>query len=150
MSNVAKYNTYKGVSTALTVGTPIITLACCGDMFVQSSGASISAAGVFTILILVLIFKDKIVENFKVPSAFVVAMVMLVLIYLVENIITPIKCVCWATVIASSVDTITFKKFYKQIEILLPDEAKAFKHFGFLFTSNDKLEELRDKGSGKS
>lgn len=150
MSNVAKYNVYKGVSTGLTIGTPIITLACCGDMFVQSSGASISAAGVFTILILVLIFKDKIVENFKVPSALVVAMLMLVLIYLVENIITPIKYVCWATVAASGIDTFTFKKFYKQIELLLPEEANAFKHFGFLFTSNEKVEELRAKGSDKS
>ena len=64
MKPVAKYNTCKGVSTVLTVGTPIITLLCCGDMFVHKSSTAISAAGMFGILIAALFLKDKIAENF--------------------------------------------------------------------------------------
>ena len=61
MKPIAKYNTYKGVSTVLTVGTPIITLACCSDMFVHRSETAISAAGMFGLLLAALLLKDKIV-----------------------------------------------------------------------------------------
>lgn len=140
MKQVAKYNTFKGVSTALTVGTPIVTLACCGDFFVHRSDTAISAAGVFVLFILLLFFKDKIAENWKMPSTFVLSAVMLILIVMIENIILPIKYVCITTMISSGIDELTFKRFYKQVEALLPEQAKMFKHVGFIFTTTDSLE----------
>lgn len=145
MKQVAKYNTFKGVSTVLTIGTPIVTLACCGDFFVHRSDTAISAAGIFAIFIVLLLFKDKFAEKWKVPSAFVLSTAILILLLLVEKIILPVKYVCIATMVATGVDELTFKRFYKQIELLLPEQAQSFKHVGFLFTSTKKLEELNNK-----
>ena len=47
------------------MGTPIITLACCGDFFVERPATAISAAGVFAILIALLFAKDKLAEKIK-------------------------------------------------------------------------------------
>ena len=135
MKTVAKYNTCKGVSTALSVGTPLITLACCGDFFIYRSDTAISAAGIFAILIAMLFFKDKIAEKFKSPSALVVSLVVLILILLVENILYPIKCVCIATIAACGVDELTFKSWYKKIEKGLPEDSDIYKHFGFIFAT---------------
>ena len=139
MKTVAKYNTCKGVSTALSVGTPLVTLALCGDFFVHRSDTAISAAGIFAILIAMLFFKDKIAEKFKSPSALVVSIIVLVLILLVENILYPVKCVCIATIAACGVDELTFKNWYKQIEKGLPEDSDTYKHFGFIFTTTQKL-----------
>ena len=139
MRAVAKYNTFKGVSTALTIGTPIATLACCGDFFVHRADTAISAAGIFSILIASLFLKDKIAENFKSPSALILSAIILVLVCMVENIIFPIKCVCIATIAACGVDELTFKRWYKQIERAFPQGANDYKHFGFLFTSSQNL-----------
>lgn len=139
MKPILKYNLYKGVSTVLTVGTPIITLLCCGDMFVHKSSTAISAAGMFGILIAVLFLKDKIAESFKVPSAFIVSAVALVFIYLVKNILEPMEYICWATLITSGVDEVTFKQFYKAIELSFPKSVNAYKHIGFIFGTSDKL-----------
>ena len=79
MKTVAKYNICKGVSTLLTMGTPIVTLACCGSFFRERSSTAISAAGLMVILISLLFAKDKIAENFKAPSAFAIAGIVLVL-----------------------------------------------------------------------
>lgn len=145
MKQVAKYNTFKGVSTALTVGTPIVTLACFGDFFVHRSDTAISAAGMFALFIVILLFKDKFAENLKMPSAFILSSVMFILLIMVEKIILPIKYVCIATMISTGVDEITFKHLYKQIEIVLPQEAQAFKHLGFIFTTTKNLEEIDSK-----
>ena len=67
MKPVAKYNTCKGISTVLTLGTPITTLAICGAEIITPAG-KISFAGVMVILITLLFAKDKLAENFKVPS----------------------------------------------------------------------------------
>lgn len=139
MKQVSKYNTFKGVSTVLTIGTPIVTMACSSDFFVNRPETAISAAGIFTIFLMILIFKNKIMENWKVPSAFVVSIAMLILVLLLEHIILPMKYVCLATMISTGVDEVTFKRVYKDIEYLLPKEAQNFKHLGFLFTSTDKL-----------
>ena len=139
MKIVAKYNTFKGISTVLTIGTPIVTLACCSDFFIHRSETAISAGAIFAILIVLLLFKDKILEHWKVPSAFVVSLILFILIILVENIITPVKYICLATMIATGIDELTFKMLYKNIEAILPKEAAAFKHFGFLFTSSEKI-----------
>ena len=138
MKPVAKYNTCKGISTVLTLGTPITALAICGAEIITPAG-KISFAGIMVILITLLFAKDKLAENFKVPSAFVVSIVGLMLILLIENILVPIKAVFIATMITSGIDELTFKNFYKQTEILLPEQAKAFKKFGFIFASSEKI-----------
>ncbi len=136
---VAKYNAFKGVSTVLTVGTPIITLACCGNLFVHRAETAISAGGIFAILLSLLFFKDKIVETFKSPSALVISCVVLVLCILIEHIILPIKYVCIATIATSGIDQLTFNKLYKAIEKAFPEQAQDCKHFGFIFTTTKKL-----------
>lgn len=141
--SVAKYNIFKGVSTLLTVGAPIATLSACSNFFVETTGRSISAAGVFALLIAALLFKDKLAEEFKMPSAMVISGVSLVLIIMIEQILAPIKLVCMVTLISSGVDKITFERFYKAQEILLPEQSKAFKFAGFMFTTTKKLNELK-------
>lgn len=147
MKQVAKYNTFKGISTALTVGTPIATLFACGDLFIHRSDTAISMGGILAIVILMCIFKDKIAENWKMPSAFVLATAMFVLTLLLENVIEPMKYVSITTMAATGVDELTFKRFYKSIELLLPKQAAAYKHLGFLFTNSDTLEALANEAS---
>ena len=139
MKQVGKYNTFKGISTLLTIGTPIITLACCGDFFVQRSETAISAAGVFAILIALLFAKDKLAEKLKSPSAFIVSAAVLVIIVVVENILLPMKYVCIATMIASGVDELTFKRMYKALECKMPQCWQAYEHFGFIFAKTQDI-----------
>ena len=139
MKPVAKYNTCKGISTALTVGTPIITLCCCSDMFVHRSETAISAAGVFAILLALLFAKDKIAENFKIPSAFVLSFVMLVALLMIEELIQPLKYVCITTLCTSGVDELTFKRMYKRIESKFPQGYESNKIAGFMVTTSSSL-----------
>lgn len=139
MKQVGKYNTFKGISTLLTIGTPIITLACCGDFFVQRSETAISAAGVFAILIALLFAKDKLAEKIKSPSAFIISAAVLVIIVVVENILLPMKYVCIATMIASGVDELTFKRMYKALECKMPQCWQAYEHFGFIFAKTQDI-----------
>lgn len=144
MKQVGKYNTFKGISTLLTIGTPIITLACCGDFFVERPATAISAAGVFAILIALLFAKDKLAEKIKTPSAFIISAAVLVIIVVVENIILPMKYVCIATMIASGVDELTFKRLYKALEYKMPQCWQAYEHFGFIFAkTQDIFEEVQ-------
>ena len=139
MKIVAKYNICKSVSTLLTLGTPIATLCSCSELFVHRSESAISAAGMFTLLVMALLFKDKIAENFKMPSAFIVCAAGLILVLVLEEILLPMKYVCIATMCTTGIDELTFKRFYKNIEEKLPTEAMRYKHFGFLFTSSNAL-----------
>lgn len=139
MGKVAKYNIFKGISTVASVGTPLITLLCCSDFFVHKPETAISATGIFTILITILLLKDKIAENFKMPSAFILSTVVFVLILLIQNIIEPMKLVALATMITSGIDEITFKRIYKSIESQLPEAVNSYKHVGFIFTTSKKL-----------
>lgn len=139
MKQVGKYNTFKGISTLLTIGTPIITLACCGDFFVQRSETAMSAAGVFVILIALLFAKDKLAEKIKSPSAVIVSAAVLVIIVVVENILLPMKYVCIATMIASGVDELTFKRMYKALECKMPQCWQAYEHFGFIFAKTQDI-----------
>ena len=144
MKQVGKYNTFKGISTLLTMGTPIITLACCGDFFVERPATAISAAGVFAILIALLFAKDKLAEKIKTPSAFIISAAVLVIIVVVENILLPMKYVCIATMIASGVDELTFKRMYKALECKMPQCWQAHEHFGFIFAkTQDIFEEVQ-------
>ena len=139
MKQVGKYNTFKGISTLLTMGTPIITLACCGDFFVERPATAISAAGVFAILIALLFAKDKLAEKIKTPSAFIISAAVLVIIVVVENIMLPMKYVCIATMIASGVDELTFKRMYKALECKMPQCWQAYEHFGFIFAKTQDI-----------
>ena len=139
MKQVGKYNTFKGISTLLTMGTPIITLACCGDFFVERPATAISAAGVFAILIALLFAKDKLAEKIKTPSAFIISAAVLVIIVMVENILLPMKYVCIATMIASGVDELTFKRMYKALECKMPQCWQAYEHFGFIFAKTQDI-----------
>lgn len=139
MKQVGKYNTFKGISTLLTIGTPIITLACCGDFFVERPATAISAAGVFAILIVLLFAKDKLAEKIKTPSAFIISAAVLVIIVVVENILLPMKYVCIATMIASGVDELTFKRMYKALECKMPQCWQAYEHFGFIFAKTQDI-----------
>lgn len=139
MKEVGKYNTFKGISTLLTMGTPIITLACCGDFFVERPATAISAAGVFAILIALLFAKDKLAEKIKTPSAFIISAAVLVIIVVVENILLPMKYVCIATMIASGVDELTFKRMYKALECKMPQCWQAYEHFGFIFAKTQDI-----------
>ena len=139
MKQVGKYNTFKGISTLLTIGTPIITLACCGDFFVERPATAISAAGVFAILIALLFAKDKLAEKIKSPSAFIISAAVLVIIVMVENILLPMKYVCIATMIASGVDELTFKRMYKALECKMPQCWQAYEHFGFIFAKTQDI-----------
>ena len=139
MKQVGRYNTFKGISTLLTIGTPIITLACCGDFFVERPATAISAAGVFAILIALLFAKDKLAEKIKTPSAFIISAAVLVIIVVVENILLPMKYVCIATMIASGVDELTFKRMYKALECKMPQCWQAYEHFGFIFAKTQDI-----------
>ena len=139
MKQVGKYNTFKGISTLLTMGTPIITLACCGDFFVERPATAVSAAGVFAILIALLFAKDKLAEKIKSPSAFIISAAVLIIIVVVENILLPMKYVCIATMIASGVDELTFKRMYKALECKMPQCWQAYEHFGFIFAKTQDI-----------
>lgn len=141
---VAKYNIYKAISTLLTVGTPMATLLACGDSFLQSPKSTVSAAGVFMLLFSVLLFKDKVLEHFKMPSATIIALVILILVMLIENILAPIKIMCIMTIAASGIDKLTFDPMYHAIEKAMGDEAQIYKHFGFLFCKSTTVEALRE------
>lgn len=148
MKSVGKYNLFKGISTILTIGTPIITLACCSGTFLQTPHQTMSATGIFAVLIALLFFKDKIAENFKMPTPLVVSTIVFVLIVMVESILQVIKFVCIATIVASGVDELMFKRIYKRIEGFMPKGAENLKMFGFYFTSTkammEKLKEIEN------
>lgn len=140
MTTVTKYNLCKGASTLCTIGTPIITMCCCSDFFISQPDTAISATGVFAILLSLLFAKDKLAENFKMPSAFIVSIVTLILILMIESIIVPIKYVCIATMCTTGIDEITFKRMYKNIDCKLSNK-NVNKFAGFITTSSNNLED---------
>ena len=154
MKSVGKYNLCKGLSTLMTIGTPIATLACCSGTFLQTPHQTVSATGIFAILIAALFLKDKLAENFKVPSPLVISIVVFILILLIEAIIQPIKLVCITTMIASGVDELTFKRIYQKVEAFLPKGAENYKMIGFYFTSTEKMlneiKEIQNEQQGQS
>lgn len=139
MKAVGKYNIYKGISTLLTVGTPIITLCSCSDLFIHRSDTAISAAGIFAILLSLLFFKDKIAEKLKAPPAVLVAGAALILLLMVESLIVPLKYVCITTLVATGIDEFTFKRLYKRLEMSFPPNYEKCQYFGFLFITTDNL-----------
>lgn len=139
MTNVAKYNTFKGVSTVLTVGTPVLSLMSCSDFFIHRSDTAISAAGIFALIFALCFLKDKLIENFKLPSVFVASLIGLIFIAMVESIIYPMKVVFLSTAVMTGIDELTFKRIYKELEATMPAAADTFKKFGFIFVKNKDL-----------
>ena len=58
----------KAISMILSVGTPSATMIILNESLANSPAGAISIVGVIVILISALIMKDKIAENFKMPS----------------------------------------------------------------------------------
>ena len=139
MRTVAKYNLFKGISTLLSAGTPIISLLSCSELFVHRPDTAISAAGVFAIMFSILVFKDKILENFKMPSPFVISVIGLIVICLIESIMYPLKIVFITTAVTTCVDTFTFRKMYKGLEYDFPENIEKFKRFGFIFSTTNRV-----------
>lgn len=139
MKAVGKYNICKGISTLLTVGTPIITLASCSDLFVHRSDTAISAAGMFAIFLSLLFFKDKILEQFKAPSAFIISAIALGIVLIIEPLVGVLKYVAFATVCTSGIDELIFKRLYKQAEVAFPKGYENYRFAGFMFTTTKKL-----------
>lgn len=143
--SVLKYNIFKGVSTLLTVGTPLTVLALNGELIRQRPATAMSAAGIFAVIISLLFFKDKIAENWKMPSAAVLAGIVFIFLEMVEAIIGPMKDVCICTALICGIDELTFKHFFKIEAIKMGDAADAYKHFGFIFARTDTVEELKNE-----
>lgn len=146
MKLVAKYNTFKALSLAVTAGVPIATAAIFSDMFVQSTSTSISTAGVIALLIAALTFKDKLLEEIKSPTGFKISVALLILILVIESIMAPMKLVLISACIAFGGDTLIFKRIYTNAEYDLPEKRNKYKHFGFIFC---KTETLTGEGSNE-
>ena len=86
MTKVAKYNTFKGISTGITFGAPIATMLSVGELLVERPSTAISGGAVFALLLSALLLKDKLAENFKMPSALVIAVMVFVFCVLVEKL----------------------------------------------------------------
>lgn len=138
MGKVAKYNINKGVSTLLTIGTPLVSLACSSVEVITPAG-KMSITACIVLLVTLLFLKDKLAENLKMPSAFIVSTVLFGLILVIEHILVPLKSILLACMIASGIDEITFKRFYKNLEITMPANVTNYKYVGFIFTSSKKL-----------
>lgn len=139
MKLVAKYNTFKALSLAVTAGVPIATAAIFSNMFVQSTSTSISTAGVIALLIAALTFKDKLLEEIKFPTGFKISVALLIIILVIESIIVPMKLVLISACIAFGGDTLIFKRIYTNVEYDLPEKHNKYKHFGFIFCKTETL-----------
>ena len=150
MSNVAKYNTYKGISTALTFATPITTMLVVGDFFTERPATAISGAAVFSLLLTALFAKDKLAEKFKAPSALVVAIFVFVFCVIVEHILLPLKIIALTTMVACGVDELTFKNLYQRIELVFPEKAVLYKRFGFYSIRQKTIDRLTEEKANGS
>ena len=145
MKRVAKYNTCKAMSTVLTVGTPIATMACCGDMFIHRSDTALSATAVFAFLLSMLFLKDKVLDFIKTPTALKVAVIGFVFCVVVGNLIETLRIVFGMTIAASAVDELTFKRIYNNRVLGFPESYEQYKKFGFMFTTTENLDALEAK-----
>lgn len=143
MREVGKYNLFKSLSILITCVPPIITAYLLGDLIVYDAGASMSLAAILAICTVLFFLKNKILENFKVPSAFTISLILFILFITVEQIIIPAKYLCGVVMVCTGIDELSFKRIYKRIEVLLPEKREAYKHFGFYFCKTSTL--LGDK-----
>ena len=139
MKDVGKYNLFKLLSLIITVVPTLIVAFSFKDAIITDSNASISFAGIIGILCAILFLKNKIAENFKVPSPFVIATILFVIIIMVENILIPAKYMCLTIMIVCGIDELSFKRIYQRIELLLPEKRNAYRHFGFYVCKTETL-----------
>lgn len=152
---VAKYNGYKAASTVLTVGTPIITLACCNELFVHRSDTAISAAGIFAFLLAVLFIKDKLLEFIKTPAAWKISLIGLVFCLVVHSLMDAMVIVFASSLAASTLDEFTFKRLYhdvvRKISTIpeIQNVYKEYEKFGFIWTTtkviNQRVQEVKNE-----
>lgn len=145
MKKVFKYNLFKSLSLLITCVPSFVITSYYGDFIIRDSKATISFAGVISILVAVLFLKNKIAENFKVPSPFIIACVLFFLTILIEHILIQVRMTCLVIMISCGVDEFTFKRIYKNIEVLMPEKMKAYKHLGFYVCKSDKLKEFTNE-----
>ena len=143
MKPILKYNLLKAISMILSVGTPSATMIILNESLANSPAGAISIIGVIVILISALIMKDKIAENFKMPSALVASIVLFVIILLLENIILLAKYTCLATALICGIDEFTFKSWYKKQEEMITEkyniDLSKVKKLGFIVGTSKKL-----------
>lgn len=139
MTKVGKYNTFKGISLAFTSLPTLYVTYLQKELFVIDAGTSISFAALIGILLAFLFLKDKIAENFKIPSAFVIATVLFVTIVLIERILLPVKTICLVVMVVCGIDELVFKRIYKCMEMTFPECSKIYKHFGFYIGDGEKI-----------
>ena len=145
MTPVCKYNISKAVSIVLTMGTPVVTLFSCSSLYIHRSETALSAGGVLLVLILALIFKDKLLENFKAPSPLIFCLIGTIIVIMVQYIMSTILYIFVASTIACGIDALTFRSICKKYDILLPRKTEAYKHWGFIFARNPTIEGLKDE-----
>ena len=138
MREVGKYNLFKGLSIGFTCMPTLISATSYSDIIAHDSKASISLVGIIGILLAVLFLKNKIAENLKVPSPFIIATILFVIIILIENLLLPVKTTCLVVMIVCGIDEISFKHIYKKIELKLPN-GEFYKHFGFYICKTEKI-----------
>lgn len=139
MKEIGKYNLFKSLSLLFTLGPTSFMIYLFKDVIVKDSNASISVAGMIGILFAVLFLKNKIAENFKLPSPFIVATALFVIIVLIESVLIPAKYTCLVVMISCGIDEISFKRIYQRIEMLLPEKRNAYKHLGFYFCKTETI-----------
>lgn len=145
MKEVGKYNLFKALSILISCVPTLVVGFSYGESIVKDSSASISLVAVIGIIIAALCLKNKIAENLKLPSAFIVSTVIFVLILVIEKILLPVKFTCLACMISCGIDELSFKRIYTRLELLFPEKAKFYKHFGFYICKSEKLGELSDE-----
>ena len=121
-----------------------------GDFFTKRPATAISGAAVFALLLVALFAKDKLAEKFKAPSALVVAIIVFLFCVIVESILLPLKVISLATIVACGVDELTFKNFYKRIELSFPEKAAALKRFGFYPHAQATIDKLTEVKANES
>ena len=143
MKPILKYNLLKGISMILSVGTPTSTMIILNESLADSPAGAISIAGIIVILMAALIMKDKIAENFKMPSALVLSISLFIIILLLENIIVLAKYTCVATAMICAIDELTFKSWYKRLEKSIIKkydvDLNDYKKIGFIFGTSKKI-----------
>lgn len=144
MGFVSKYNSLKAISLLLTVGTPSATMLIFNTVLADTPAGAVSILGVLSIVISLFFLKDKIAENFKMPSPLVAAIVMLAVILLLENIILLAKYTCLIMIAVCGIDELTFKNWYKRVERTFIKEHKDvdladYKKFGFIISTTKTL-----------
>ena len=139
MKLVGKYNLFKGMSIMITVVPVMLATFSQRNLIIKDGGTSVSFAAVIGVLIAFLMLKNKIAENVKMPSAFIISTILFVTIVMIEQILIPVKLISLTAMISCGIDELSFKRIYKRLELRLPELSESYKHFGLYLVKTDKL-----------